>query len=155
MEKFATLLGYFDKQFEYVRRIHQEILAVDLSNYLNRYFFAARAQQFYTAMEDLLKQIAKAFENHVENTNSFHKELLTRMNVEIPKIRPAVLSQQSFLMLDKVRSFRHFFRHAYDCELDEAALRALQTKIRDGYSQIENDLLKFRSYVEVLSTNDG
>lgn len=86
-----------------------------------------RVQQLYTAIEDLFKQIAKSFENHIENMSNFHKELI-RMNTEIPKIRPAVLSQQSLLFLDKIRAFRHFIQHAYDCELDGNELLIIQKK---------------------------
>lgn len=87
-------------------------MLVDVSIYENRFLFAMRVQQFYTALEDLLKQIAKSFENHIESMSNFHKELLPRMNTEIPKIRPAVISHNSFLFLDKIRAFRHFIRHA-------------------------------------------
>src|SRR5579863_4739824 len=122
MDKYAILLGYFDKQLIFVTRLYDEVIVVDITQYEKRYFFAMRVQQFYTAIEDLFKQVAKSFENHIENMSNFHKELLTRMNTDVPRIRPAVISQQSLLFLDKVGAFRHFIRHAYDCELDEGEL---------------------------------
>lgn len=152
MEKYAILLGYFDKQLEFINRIHDEIIAVDTSVYANRFVFAMRVQQFYTAIEDLLKQTAKSFENHIDTMSNFHKELLARMNTEVPKIRPAVISHQSFVFLDKLRAFRHFIRHAYDCELDEQELLLIQKKIEQEFSQLGNDLHQFRSYVQSLSS---
>lgn len=101
MEKYSILLGYFDKQLVFVNRLYQEIGSVDVSNYESRFLFAMRVQQLYTALEDHLKQIAKSFENHIDIMINFHKELLMRMNTEVPKIRPAVISQESFLFLDK------------------------------------------------------
>ena len=62
MEKYAILLGYFDKQ--------NEIIAVDLSVYEKQFLFAMRTQQFYTAIEDLFKQIAKSFVPESETTLS-------------------------------------------------------------------------------------
>lgn len=153
MEKYSILLGYFDKQLEYVNRIHKEIIDIDVSIYANQFLFAMRVQQFYTALEDLLKQIAKSFENHIDSMNNFHKELLTRMNMEVPKIRPAVISQQTFLFLDKIRAFRHFIRHAYDCELDENELLLLQKRIKQEYSHLQSDLATFRSYVQSLAND--
>lgn len=151
MEKYSILLGYFDKQLVFVHRLYQEIIKVDVSIYENRFLFAMRVQQFYTALEDLLKQIAKSFENHIDTMSNFHKELLSRMNTEVPKIRPAVVSRQSFLFLDKIRAFRHFIRHAYDCELDENELLLIRKKIEQDFLYLENDLRSFRSYIQKLS----
>jgi hypothetical protein len=151
MEKYAILLGYVDKQLIFIKKIYNEVTSVDLSVYDKQFLFAMRVQQLYTAIEDLLKQIAKSFENHIETLSNFHKELLTRMNTDIPKIRPAVLSRQTLLFLDKIRAFRHFIRHAYDCELDEKELRLIQEKLKQDYSLLENDLKKFRSFIQDLS----
>ncbi len=152
MEKYSILLGYFDKQLVFVNRLYKEIVQVDVSIYENRFLFAMRVQQFYTAFEDLLKQIAKSFENHIDTMSNFPKELLSRMNTEVPKIRPAVVSHQSFLFLDKIRAFRHFIRHAYDCELDENELLLIQKKMEQEFPHLENDLQSFRSYVQKLSS---
>lgn len=151
MEKYAILLGYFDKQLTFIQKLLDEMIHIDISSYENRFVFALRTQQFYTALEDLFKQIAKAFENHIEDLSRFHKELLVRMNMEIPKIRPRVLSDPSLSFLDKIRAFRHFVRHAYDCELDPKALRSIQENIMQSFSSVKNDLHSFRSFILKLS----
>ncbi len=154
MEKYAILLGYFDKQLSLIKRLYNEITTADISIYDKRFFFALRTQQFYTAIEDLFKQIAKSFENHIENMNNFHKEMLTRMNTEVPKIRPAIISKESLVLLDKVRAFRHFIRHAYDCELDESELKIIQNKLINEYPHVEKDLTTFRIYIKKLATSN-
>lgn len=151
MKQYATLLGYFDKQFAIIEKIYKEIAVVDVSIYDKRFVFAMKTQQLYTALEDLLKQIAKAFENHIDQMSSFHKEILIRMNIAIPKIRPAVLTTRSMVALDKLRAFRHFARHAYDCELDEEELRKIQHHIQSEFSTIEHDLKSFRQFIQELS----
>src|SRR5437016_1912751 len=110
MEKYAILLGYFDKQWMFICKLADQLVVMNLNTYEMKYVFALKMQQFYTANEDLLKQIAKAFENHIQDLSSSHKELLVRLHTEIPKIRPKVLSEGSFLLLDKIRAFRHFIR---------------------------------------------
>lgn len=151
MEKFTILLGYFDKQMKIAEKLHKQLLNVDLSSYDSRYTFAMKGQQFYTAIEDLLKQIAKSFENHIQDLSSSHKELLVRLNIEIPKIRPPVLSEESFLFLNKLLAFRHFVRHAYDCELNEHELIELQNKLKIHFKTLKKDFMKFRDYIETLS----
>lgn len=151
MEKYGILLAYFNKQLVLIEKLHKEIVKIDVSIYDKRFVFSLKVQQFYTALEDLFKQIAKAFENHIENLNNYHKEILIRMNMEVQKIRPAVISSEAFLFLDKVRGFRHFIRHAYDCELDETQLLQLQDRIKTGYSLLKNDLEQFRFYIKTLT----
>jgi hypothetical protein len=151
MEKYAILLGYFDKQWLLIEKMKSQLLNIDLSVYDARYVFALKTQQFYTAIEDLLKQIAKAFENHIQDLALYHKELLVRLNTEIPQIRPRALSNESFLLLDKIRSFRHFIRHAYDCELKELELVQIQNSLKANYKLLESDLLGFRRFVVTLT----
>lgn len=151
MKSYSILLGYFEKQMSIIKKLYTEIIRVNVENYEPRFLFAMRVQQFYTSLEDLFKQIAKAFENHIDTMSNFHKEILTRMNMEVPKIRPAVLSTQSLKLLDKIRAFRHFIRHAYDCELDEKELRVIQKKLIDEFHHVEKDLQNFYAYVKTLA----
>lgn len=152
MDQYAFLLGYYDKQLSLVKKLYQEIANIDLSVYEKRYLFALKTQQFYTALEDLFKQIAKAFENHIESSETFHKELLVRMNTDVPKMRPKVLSTQAMLFLDKLRAFRHFIRHAYDCELDTHELQIIEDKLKSDFKFVEHDLQQFRQYLEELTS---
>lgn len=152
MEKYSILLSYFDKQIFLINKIYFAITSVDVSIYENRYVFSLKTQQFYTALEDLFKQIAKAFENHIEEMSQFHKEILQRMTLDIPRIRPAVLSSQSKTLLEKILAFRHFVRHAYDCEFDMKELQHIQNKLRLEYSSVETDLKKFQAYLRTLTS---
>ena len=77
----------------------------------------------YCAFEDLFKIVAAAFENHIEDKSKYHSELIKRMTISIEGVRPLLLSHESFILLDNLRSFRHLFRHAYSYELDERKVR--------------------------------
>lgn len=153
MEKYAILLGYFDKQQLLIQRLATELLRLELSSWERGYVFALKAQHLFTAVEDLLKQVAKAFENHIEDLGRSHQELLLRLHTPVPQIRPALLSEEAFLVLDKLRTFRHFVRHGYGCELDRAELLLLQQRLAAHFPQVEADLMAFRSYLlELLSS---
>src|SRR3972149_4423500 len=77
----------------------------------------------YCAFEDLFKIVAETFENHIQDKTKYHMELLKRMTVSIEGVRPQLLSQESYILLDNLRSFRHFFRHAYSYEIDVRKVR--------------------------------
>lgn len=77
----------------------------------------------YSAFEDLFEMIARAFENNITSQDHYHIELLKRMTVSIEGVRPALLSQNTFTLLDRLRAFRHVMRHAYVYDLDERQVR--------------------------------
>ena len=62
----------------------------------------------YCAFEDLFEIVAKTFENNIHDQCRYHLELLKRMTIAIEGIRPSMLSQEVFVLLDNLRSFRHF-----------------------------------------------
>ena len=85
----------------------------------------------YCAFEDLFKIVAETFENNIQDKSKYHLELLKRMAISIEGVRPRLLSQECFLLLDNLRSFRHLFRHAYSYELDK---RKLKIVMDDAFS---------------------
>ena len=151
MQKHATLLDYYNNQWLLVQKLQGQLVHIDLVAYESRYVFAVKMQQYFTAIEDLLKQVAKNFENPIQDLSMFHKELLLRLHTAIPSIRPSLLSEESFLLLDKIRAFRHFICHAYDCELLENELKEIQNKLKTQFSVLEKDFSEFRRFVESLS----
>ena len=72
---------------------------------------------------------------------------LKRMVFGIEGIRPALLSDDSFRVLDELRAFRHVFRHAYSHGLDQERIVVLVNKMKSSRSIIENDLASFRRTV--------
>lgn len=84
---------------------------------------AYQLHNLYCAFEDLFKIVAESFENHIQDKAKYHVELLKRMTISIEGIRPMLLSHESYLLLDNLRSFRHFFRHAYSYEIDIRKVR--------------------------------
>lgn len=150
MERYAILLGYFEKQLKLICKLYDEIRNVDLTIPDKQFFFAMKSQQFYTAIEDLFKQIAKSFENHIDNMGSFHKEILNRMNTQIPSIRPQVITDSTLGFLDKLRAFRHFIRHAYDCELNLDELILVQKRMSSDFSLFQKDMDSFYKYLKKL-----
>ena len=83
---------------------------------------AYQLHNLYCAFENLLKIVADFFENHIDDSAHYHSALLWRMKMPIEGVRPALLSETSYKLLDSLRAFRHVFRHAYSYELDPKKL---------------------------------
>jgi hypothetical protein len=101
-------------------------ISVEISFYIN---------QLYTGFERIFKNIASFFENEI-NGEKWHFSLLERMSIEVEGIRPAVISRESFIYLNELRGFRHFFRHAYHADIDQEKLELVLKRtllLRDIY----------------------
>ncbi|MFO7761175.1 MAG: hypothetical protein ACQES8_04055 [Thermodesulfobacteriota bacterium] len=98
----------------------------------------------YSAFEDLFKLVSSFWENNITGNGNYHVNLLKRMRVEIPGVRPAVISETSHKHLDELRGFRHVFRHAYNFGLDEERILFLLNRVLKTKRQIMADLTQFR-----------
>lgn len=79
---------------------------------------AYQLHNLYGAIEELCQIVAKTFENNITDSSRWHSHLLNRMGLLIPGIRPALLASDTIQKLHYLRTFRHFFRHAYGIDLD-------------------------------------
>jgi len=69
------------------------------------------------------------------------------MTLEIPGVRPQVLSPASHALLNELRGFRHVFRHAYDYELSPDKLEALKDRILAEWDSVARDLQIFQAFL--------
>ena len=76
-----------------------------------------------------------------------------RMLIEIEGIRPGLLSNAGYKLLNELRGFRHVFRHAYSYGLDKERVSALLGKILDQKDIVIIDLQTFRNTVAGFATD--
>lgn len=106
--------------------------------------------QIYTGFENMFKNIAKTFENNIEE-DKWHKSLLERMALEIEDIRPALLSDESFDCLNELMAFRHFFRHAYEMEIDKEKFKIVASKVSVVKDLFKREIEKFLGFLRKLT----
>jgi hypothetical protein len=104
---------------------------------------AYQIHNLYNAVEDLLKVVAEYFDNQIPDTPHWDIRLLRRMSHDVAGVRPAVLSQESLALLSGLRSFRHFFRHAYGVPIDAVLLRVNLEKARELRPLLKRDIARF------------
>ena len=103
---------------------------------------AYQIHNLYSAFEQLFETVVHFFENRLEEER-YHIDLLRRMRLEIDGIRPALVSDGAFDLLDELRRFRHFFRHAYTAELNPEKLDDLLGNVRRLREIHRRDVKKF------------
>lgn len=100
----------------------------------------------YGVIESYCFRIVKFFENSVD-PSSWHRELLQRMCLAIPGVRPALFGKPTLLLLDELRAFRHLFRNLYARDFDPSRLLAVQAKVEPAW---EAFIVAHRSFVDML-----
>ena len=133
-ERIKILIAELDAQWREILKIYSyiekkiEILRSDIDNEDLTNSLAYKLHNLFSAYEDLFKMIAKFFENQLEDFTKYHTGLLKRMLIQIEGVRPNLLSESSYKILDELRGFRHVFRHAYGYELDAERVVKLAEK---------------------------
>jgi hypothetical protein len=143
-ERLKILIAELNAQWQEILKLHSaietksEALKNDRDNEDLTNSLGYKLHNLYSAYEDLFKLIAKFFENQVDNMSRYHTDLIKRMRIDMEGIRPALLSDESFKIIDELRGFRHVFRHAYSYELDaEKVIRVAEksTKLKEIFSE--------------------
>jgi uncharacterized protein YutE (UPF0331/DUF86 family) len=101
----------------------------------------------YSAFEDLFKLVSGFWENSIIDEGDFHVNLLKRMLLSIENVRPPLISQTSYTLLNELRGFRHVFRHAYSYGLNDERVDTLLRQLINQKDSVINDLQKFRSII--------
>ena len=83
---------------------------------------AFQLARFYNVIEQVALRVAKAFENNIDDEQGWHMELIRRLSIEIPGVRPALFPGAFVSDLQELRGFRHVVRHAYDLMLKKEKL---------------------------------
>ncbi|MBO0348197.1 hypothetical protein J0895_03575 [Phormidium pseudopriestleyi FRX01] len=104
---------------------------------------AYQIHNLYSATEELMKIVTTYFENNINESNQWHSLLLQRMKMDIPEIRPALLSTETYSILNSLRGFRHFFRHAYGATLEYEPLKTNLDKSLKLFPQLKSDVNQF------------
>lgn len=103
------------------------------SDELDLMALGACLHNIYNAFEAYFLRIAKFFENNID-ADSWHRDLLERMRLEISGIRPALLSDDRLAeRIDELRRFRHVFRNLYKTRLSAARLRVVNEAAEQCY----------------------
>ena len=101
----------------------------------------------YTAFENAFKTIASTFENEVRDPSQWHAELLRRMTLNIPELRPRFISPEAYEPLDELRRFRHVFRSVYTMTLDLERLAVVLKKAHELERIYSQDFNHFRDFL--------
>ncbi|MGM0578040.1 MAG: hypothetical protein ACQEXJ_20115 [Myxococcota bacterium] len=114
------------------------------------YASAALLETLYTGVEKVLRRIGAATTGVPEGA-SWHRDLLDAMTVDVPRVRPAVLSTKTALLLERYLAFRHRFRNLYLFDLEVGLLSSLLEDAPAAWKQARAELEQFVATLEHMA----
>lgn len=103
----------------------------------------------YTAIETLFVRISQAFENHL-TADRWHADLLDKMVLEFPGVRPRVIAAETQARLRELMRFRHFTRYYFELDFDWRKIDLLVLLFREAVPLLERDLDDFAGKVKAV-----
>jgi hypothetical protein len=140
IQRLNRLFKKFEKSYNDFSATSEYSKLVESAFYVN---------QLYTGFESIFKNVAKTFENNIED-DYWHKSLLERMTLSIEDIRPALISEELFNCLNELRAFRHFFRHAYDTDIERDKFKIVADRVYKIRNSFQKGLKKFLLFLDSL-----
>lgn len=106
---------------------------------------------FDAGLERIFTQIASSFDQSTPAGADSHRELLRQMTVEIPNLRPPVLSPEVAGKVDEFLRFRHVVRYNYAFQLDPDRVETLAARLHPTYREVKRDLEEFAAFLDRLA----
>lgn len=152
-KKFLTLGSHIREELSEIRRSIQRAkqawsLALNEDDSLYLDSVALNLHDFYNGLERIFERIAENIDEIKPEGLNWHQEILRQMAMEIPKVRPAVISQDLREELDKYRAFRHIVRNIYAHNFRIDKIKDLIGNIDKILNKLEENLQIFCEFLE-------
>ena len=76
------------------------------------------------------------------------------MTLDVPGVRPSVISEETAVALEDFLGFRHIVRNLYTWDLDPAKVSRLVEQLPQVISMLDADLEKFGHFLEAAARAD-
>lgn len=144
IESYLVLAGRIRKEMEDLKRlVMRSQRAMDAARrnpadadlYLDS--AALNLHDAYSGFERVFKQIAAIVDGSVPSGLEWHRDLLDQMGLDLPQVRPPVLSSSSIQFLDEYLRFRHVVRNVYTFSFDAERVGRLVSGLNSDFGKKE------------------
>ncbi len=88
---------------------------------------------FYAGVERLFEAVALQLDGSLPKGEAWHRDLLDQMMLDLPGLRPPVITADVMHTLDEYRRFRHVVRNVYAESLDPLRVGELVERLAPGW----------------------
>ena len=108
---------------------------------------ALNLHSFDSGVERIFREVALDVEGSLPEAADWHRRLLRQMTVEVPDVRPAMLSDATVKCLNEFCSFRHVVRNVYSFDLLPDRIEVLSNSLPRCFKQLQQDLKDFCEFL--------
>ena len=102
----------------------------------------------YGGMETILKNLISHFDHVLPAGEDWHAQLLCRAKYPNEGVRPAIITEGTFVLLDSLMEFGHFFRGKYHTNLIPKLIIEKADEILKVYPDFIKDIGTFQASIE-------
>ena len=146
LRRIASVLSDIDRRLESARA--QELERFGRTE-LTAVFVAQLLDNYYTALETLFLRVSQFFENTLASSR-WHADLLDKMSLQVPGVRPRLLAEDTAKLLRELMRFRHFKRYYLELDYDWAKLDYLMSVYDRARPLVRRDLDRFLDFLDSL-----
>lgn len=107
----------------------------------------------YTCTETMFLRVSQFFENSLRKER-WHRDLLEKMSLDVPGVRPHVLRDETVAGLAELLSFRHFKRYYFEFHYEWARLDFISGVWRGVRHPLADDLEAFAEFLKNVRNGD-
>lgn len=108
---------------------------------------AGSLHSIYTGYESIIERIVRALDGETPLGKDYHLKLLRRAITEIPHCRPSIITRETFIILDELRTYRHKFRHIYIYMISPSRIIELAEQGIKSFESFNRDIEKFKEFL--------
>jgi len=132
-------------------RLYQTVEEKNAPEFMRNITAGKLLHDFYTGLENIFEKIARETGEGIPKGESWHKELLMAMTLDVEEIRPPVIDKQLAKKLNRYLRFRHLFRNIYGDEIIWREMEVLVNEMPQILAQAEKDIEDFCNYLKNIA----
>lgn len=156
-EQILTLIAEIKNELKQLEELRRRLLETEEKKYhsedqdVYKESEALKLHNFYTGCENIFKRIAIVFNGGVPEGKNWHKKLLSIMTLDIPSVRPPVISSNLHKKLDEYLRFRHVIRYIYAFEINSERLQRLVDSFDETFQLLSKEITEFIEFLRTLA----
>jgi len=115
---------------------------------------ALSLQSFYTGFENIFRRIATYVDGELPTGERWHVDLLEQMSIDLPNIRPKVISENTQQELKEFLSFRHAIRSIYVFDISSEPVITLAATASTFFSKAKVELEAYCAFIKTVGNGN-
>jgi hypothetical protein len=144
LENVSRIVSIIEKRKKEIKKY-----GVDAEVYLDSIIH--NIENFYMGIEEIFKRLAVFTDEGIPEGPRWHSILIKGMARDITGVRPPVIKDETRVLLDEYRKFRHLVRNIYTFNIIPQKVMKLARDITKVFNALTKDIKEFLNIIEKIS----